>query len=131
MTRIEAIDKIDMIIKRANKYCDAEGLLEIYVFGSLSIGSKEPNDCDILLIFESDKEIIYTKKEEILRNKFGGRISKVDMIICSSYDFNNNYSFVFKKETLIKIWGKKSKIEWKNIIIELGNDEKKRQYCRA
>ena len=130
MTRNEAIDKIDMIIKRANEYSDAEGLLEIYIFGSLSIGSKDPNDCDILLIFESDREIIYTKKEKILRNKFGGRISKVDMIICSSYDFHNNYSFVFKKESLIKIWEKETKIEWKKIIIELGNDKKERQYIK-
>lgn len=130
MTREEVISKIEKIIKRANEFGKVENLLEIDIFGSFTRGSKDPHDCDILLMFESEKDIIFTKKEKLLRNKFGGRISKVDMIICSSHDFNDHYPFVFKKETLIKIWTRESKNKWKEIIAGLGNEEKEREHIK-
>lgn len=130
MTREETIEKINKIIVRANKFGEAEKLSEIFIFGSFSRGSKAPNDCDVLLVFESDKDLIYTKEEKLLKIRFGGRISKVDMLICSSHDFNDNYHFLFKKESLIKIWTRGSKNEWKNIIAGLGNKEMEREYIK-
>jgi predicted nucleotidyltransferase len=129
MTREEAITKIERIIKKANEYGESENLFEIYIFGSFARGSKNPHDCDILLIFKSDKNLIFTKKEKSLKIKFGGRISKVDMLICSTHDFDNYYPFVFNKETLIKIWTSDYR-GWKEIISNLPAEEKKRDYIK-
>jgi predicted nucleotidyltransferase len=130
MTREEAIAKIGKIVTKANEYGDSERLSEIYIFGSFSRGIKNPHDCDILLIFDSDKNIIHTKQENILRSKFGGRISKIDMILCSTHDFNNYYPFVFKKETLIKIWEKNNKKDWEKIINTLRIAESEKDYVK-
>jgi len=128
MTRNEVIIRLKRIIKKADEYGDLENLYEIFIFGSFARGSKDPHDCDILLVFESDKDLIYTKEEKTLRLRFGGRISKVDMLICSTHDYNEHYSFIFKKESLIKIWEKDKKLDWVNIIHNLGNTETERDY---
>jgi predicted nucleotidyltransferase len=129
MTREEIIIKIEKIIKKANEFGESENLYEIYIFGSFSRGSNNTHDCDILLIFESDENLFFTKRENFLRIKFGGRISKVDMIICSTHNFNNNYPFIFKKETLIRIWTKEHR-NWKEIIYNLDVEKKERDYIK-
>ena len=52
------------------------------------------------------------------------------MIICSTYDFNEHYHFIFKKDSLIKIWEKNNKIDWKTIVYNLDSIEKERDYIK-
>ena len=99
-------------MERVYKYGTKEALHQVFIFGSFSRGQENPNDIDVLIVFESEKSILYDKKRyRELWNLFGGRLSKVDLLIRSTEDHDNNYSLVFKKEDLVHIW-KKDDPDW-------------------
>ena len=115
MKRDDAISILEKIMDKVESDHNEDSIIAVYLFGSLSKGSLQPNDIDLFILLKGDKHIRYAEEGIRVWKKYRGRNQDVDMIINSQKDFDESFHFAFKKDNLIKIWDRNDK-DWRCIV---------------
>lgn len=60
----------------------------LYLFGSLSKGSTEPNDIDLLVVLKTKEAVKYDKFGATMLRDFLGRMQNIDLHVCNEKEFD-------------------------------------------
>ena len=82
-----------------------KGLLKsLYIFGSLSKGSPEPNDIDLLAVLDTKEAVRLERLEHTIIRDFLGKLQNVDLHVCNVKEFDEFVGFTFSKNDLCLVW---------------------------
>jgi len=104
MQRNEALLLFEKFMTRAMKSKYWELVKSIYIFGSFSKGSPEPNDIDLLAVFHTEEAVRLRKFGNTLLRDFLGNMQNIDLQVCNEKEFDEFYGFTFLKSDLIPVW---------------------------
>jgi len=81
MQRNEALFLFEKFMTKSMKSNYWELVKSIYLFGSLSKGSTEPNDIDLLVVLKTKEAVKYDKFGATILRDFLGRMQNIDLLV--------------------------------------------------
>lgn len=104
MQRNEALLLFEKFMTRSMKSKYWELVKSLYLFGSLSKGSSEPNDIDLLAVLRTKEAVRLEKFGDIVIRDFLSTMQNIDLQVCNEKEFKEFIGFTFSKKNLILIW---------------------------
>lgn len=76
----------------------------LYIFGSFSKGSPEPNDIDLLAVLETDRSVRSERFGNTIIRDILGNLQNIDLLVCNEKEFEEFIGFTFTKNDLRLVW---------------------------
>ena len=104
MQRNEALLLFEKFMLRLMKSKYKHLVKSLYLFGSLSKGSPEPNDIDLLAVLETKEAVRFGRFGHTILQDFLGKLQNIDLQVCNEKEFDEFIGFTFSKNDLRLVW---------------------------